>query len=174
MSRNSKLAVDGGNQSCPFEWPAWPVHDDSEEAALLQVLRSGKWWFGEHVTKFEQAFACFQGAKHAVSCTNGTTALEMGLRAIGVVEGDEVIVPSYSFIATASAVVTVGAIPVFADIHPNTLCIDPDDVERKISDRTTAVIRVHVASRSANMTRINALALSSNARFATSRGYTGT
>ena len=126
--------------------------------ALLEVLRSGKWWYGERVRAFEEEFAAFQGARYAVSCTNGTTAIEMGLRAMGVVEGDEVIVPCYSFIATASAVVTIGAIPVFADILPDTLCIDPDDVADKITNRTSAIVPVHVAGRIADMDRINKLA----------------
>jgi dTDP-4-amino-4,6-dideoxygalactose transaminase len=141
-----------------FSWPAWPIHDDTEEQAVLAVLRSGKWWFGERVKQFEREFAEFQGARYAVTCTNGTTAIEMGLRALGVVEGDEVIVPCYSFIATATAVVTIGAIPVFADILPDTLCIDPADVERKITSRTSAIIPVHCAGRIADMPRITAIA----------------
>jgi dTDP-4-amino-4,6-dideoxygalactose transaminase len=124
----------------------------------MAVLRSGNWWYGEKVRQFEREYAEFQGAAHGVSCTNGTTAIEMGLRAIGVVPGDEVIVPPYSFIATATAVVTIGAIPVFADIDPQTLCIDPDDVARKISARTRAIVPVHVAGRIADMARINELA----------------
>ena len=134
------------------------MHDESEEEAILEVLHSGKWWFGEHVSRFEEEFAAFQGAKYAVSCTNGTTAIEMGLRAIGVVEGDEVIVPCYSFIATASAVVTIGAIPVFADILPDTLNIDPEDARSKITPRTKAIVPVHVAGRIAEMAKLNALA----------------
>ena len=143
---------------CHAHWPAWPVHDESEENALLEVLRSGKWWFGEKVARFETEYAVFQGAKYAVTCTNGTTAIEMALRALGVVEGDEVIVPCYSFIATASAVVTIGAIPVFADICPDTLCIDPGDVEAKITDKTRAIIPVHVSGLIADMERLNAIA----------------
>ena len=134
------------------------MHDETEETALLEVLRSGKWWFGEKVAQFEAEYATFQGAGYAVTCTNGTTAIEMALRALGVVEGDEVIVPCYSFIATASAVVTVGAIPVFADICPDTLCIDPTDVEAKITHSTRAIIPVHVSGLIADMERINALA----------------
>ena len=134
------------------------MHDATEESALLEVLRSGKWWFGECVSHFEEEFAKFQGAKYCVTCTNGTTAIEMGLRAIGVVEGDEVIVPCYSFIATASAVVTIGAIPVFADVLPDTLCIDPEDVRRKITSRTKAIVPVHVAGRIADTEQINAVA----------------
>lgn len=149
---------DDVHRSCDFDWPTWPVHDQTEETAVLEVLRSGKWWFGDRVKQFEREFAEFQGSRFSVTCTNGTTALEMGLRALGVVDGDEVIVPCYSFIATATAVVTVGAIPVFADIHPDTLCIDPDDIERKITPKTKAIIPVHVAGRIADMTRINAIA----------------
>jgi dTDP-4-amino-4,6-dideoxygalactose transaminase len=155
---SDRLALHGGKPVCDFAWPAWPVHDLAEESQLLEVLRSGEWWYGEKVRQFEREFAAFQGAKFGVTCTNGTTAIEMGLRAIGVVPGDEVIVPPYTFIATATAVVTVGAVPVFADIDPKTLCIDPDDVARKISARTRAIVPVHVAGRIADMTRINELA----------------
>lgn len=143
---------------CPGPWPGWPVFDDCERQRLAAVLESGQWWFGERVRAFEAAYAAFQGARFAVSCTNGTTALEMGLRALGVLEGDEVIVPPYSFVATASAVITVGAVPVFADIEPDTLNIDPADVERKLTPRTRAIIPVHVGGRMADMDRLNELA----------------
>lgn len=158
MSTISKLAVLGGTPVCPHPWPAWPVFDNHERQLLNGVLESGQWWFGERVREFEVAYAAFQGAKCAVSCTNGTTAIEMGLRALGVVEGDEVIVPPYSFVATASAVVTVGAIPVFADIEPDTLNLDPTDVEAKLTARTKAIIPVHVSGRMADMDRFGALA----------------
>ncbi|MCA9216052.1 MAG: DegT/DnrJ/EryC1/StrS family aminotransferase [Planctomycetales bacterium] len=161
-STDSALAINGSEPTCDFDWPRWPVHDSAEETAILEVLRSGKWWFGERVKAFENEFANFQGAKFAVSCTNGTTAIEMALRATGVVEGDEVIVPCYSFIATASAVVTMGAIPVFADILPDTLCIDPADVAKEITSRTAAIIPVHVAGRVADMDAINSLAKQHN------------
>lgn len=143
---------------CTAKWSSWPIHDEAEETALMSVLKSGKWWFGEKVQEFEAEYAAFQGAKYAVTCTNGTTAIEMALRALGVVEGDEVIVPCYSFIATASAVVTIGAIPVFVDILPDTLCMDPDDVEAKITSATKAIVPVHVAGLIADMNRINAIA----------------
>jgi len=153
-----QLALVGGKRHCDFAWPVWPIHDQDEETRLLEVLRSGEWWYGENVRRFEQEFAAFQGAAHGVTCTNGTTAIEMGLRALGVVPGDEVIVPPYTFIATATAVVTIGAVPVFADIDPTTLCIDPEDVARKITTRTRAIVPVHVAGRIADMPRINELA----------------
>jgi dTDP-4-amino-4,6-dideoxygalactose transaminase len=155
-----RLALVGGEPVCSFEWPRWPIHDGAEEAQVLEVLRSGEWWYGEKVRQFEREFAAFQGAAYGVSCTNGTTAIEMGLRALGVVPGDEVIVPPYTFIATASAVVTVGAVPVFADIEPDTLCLDPQDAARKITPHTRAIIPVHVAGRFADMGRINELAKS--------------
>lgn len=158
MSATSTLALLGGTPACQGAWPPWPVFDNEERRLLGEVLESGKWWFGERVREFEADFAAFQGARFAVSCTNGTTAIEMGLKALGIMPGDEVIVPPYSFIATASAVVTVGAVPVFADIQPDTLCLDPADVARKLTSRTRAVIPVHVAGTVADMERINALA----------------
>src|SRR6476646_6956051 len=157
-----RLALLGGERACCTEWPVWPMHDQSEEAGLLEVLRSSEWWYGEKVRRFEQEFAEFQNAAYGVTCTNGTTAIEMGLRALGIVAGDEVIVPPYTFIATATAVVTLGAIPVFADIEPDTLCLDPLDAAYKITARTRAIIPVHVAGRIADMERINDLARSHN------------
>jgi dTDP-4-amino-4,6-dideoxygalactose transaminase len=155
---SERLAIQGGKPVCDFDWPGWPVHDVTEESVLLEVLRSGEWWYGEKVQRFERDFAAFQGAAHAVSCTNGTTAIEMGLRALGVLPGDEVIVPPYTFVATASAVMTLGAVPVFADIEPDTLCLDPEDAARKVSTRTRAIIPVHVGGRIADMAAINSLA----------------
>jgi len=147
----SRLALVGGPPACQVDWPSWPIHDQTEEVELLSVLRSGKWWYGEQVRRFEEEFAAFQGARYGVSCTNGTTAIEVALRALGIVPGDEVIVPPYTFIATASAVVTLGAVPVFADIHPETLCLDPDSVVSKVTSRTRAIIPVHVGGRMAHL-----------------------
>lgn len=158
VSSSDRPALLGGKPACDFQWPAWPVHDSAEETQLLETLRSGEWWYGEKVRRFEQQFAAFQGAKYGVTCTNGTTAIEMGLRALGIVPGDEVIVPPYTFIATATAVVTIGAVPVFADIEPDTLCLDPNDAVEKITSRTRAIIPVHVAGRIADMARINEVA----------------
>jgi dTDP-4-amino-4,6-dideoxygalactose transaminase len=155
---SARLALKGGAPVCKNPWPAWPVFDDSERRLLLEVLESGRWWFGEKVRQFEEEFAACQGARFGVTCTNGTTAIEMALKGLGVVEGDEVILPPYSFIATASAVAMVGAIPVFADITPDSLCLDPDDVQRKITPRTKAIIPVHVAGYVANMDHLNDIA----------------
>jgi len=124
----------------------------------MEVLRSGRWWFGEKVREFEAGFATFQGARHCVSCTNGTTAIEMALRALGVVEGDEVIVPPYTFVATASAVLFANALPVLVDIDPQTYCIDPDQVEAAISERTRAIIAVHMGGHPADLDRLTEIA----------------
>jgi len=154
----AKLAINGGDKTCTRPWPKWPITGDPERQALLGVLESGKWWYGEKVREFEAAFAAFQSAKFGVTASSGTTALEVALVALGVGAGAEVIVPPYTFLATASAVLRVNAIPIFADIEPDTLCIDPADIERKITDQTKAIIPVHMTGYVADMDRINALA----------------
>lgn len=150
---SERLAIDGGTPVRSKPWPAWPVYDEREEAALLEVLRSGQWWAvgGKKVPQFEAAFAQFQDARHAVCVTNGTAALEIALRALGIGCGDEVIVPPYTFIATASSVLAVGATPVFVDIEPDSLNINPEAIEAAITERTRAVIPVHIAGRPADM-----------------------
>lgn len=153
-----KLAVNGGEKTCDYQWPGWPVWGDEEREGLNGVLESGQWWYGEKVREFEAKFAEFQGAAFGVTSSSGTTALEVALLALGVGAGDEVIVPPYTFIATASAALRLDAIPVFADIQPHTLCIDPDDVERRITDRTKAIIPVHLAGYVADMDRLNEIA----------------
>ena len=130
-----KLALDGGPavRSAPF--PSWPVWDESDERAVLEALRSGKWGAhaGTRVTEFGRRFAEFHQAQHAVCVTNGTAALEVALRAVGVGPLDEVIIPPYTFVATATAVLAIGAIPVFCDILPETYLIDAADAERRVT-----------------------------------------
>lgn len=154
----AQLAINGGKKSCDHQWPTWPIWDDKERKGLNEVLESGNWWYGKKVGQFEQAFADFQDAKFGVTACNGTVAIEVALTALGIGAGDEVIVPPFSFVATASAVMRVGAVPVFADILPENLCIDPDDVERKITDRTKAVMPVHLGGHVADMDRLSDLA----------------
>jgi dTDP-4-amino-4,6-dideoxygalactose transaminase len=114
---------------------------------MAEVVRSGRWFSaGEsRVKEFGDRFAKFHDARFGAPCTNGTQAIEVALRAVGVKAGDEVIVPPYTFIATASACVAVNAVPVFADIDPDTYNLDPSAAEAAITRRTTAVIAVHVA-----------------------------
>lgn len=154
----SELAILGGPKSCDFDWPSWPVWGEEEREALSSVLESGQWWYGEKVKEFECKFAEFQDAAFGVTASSGTTALEAALIAVGVGAGDEVIVPPYTFVATATAVLRVNAIPVFADIEPDTFCIDPEDVVRKVTDKTKAIIPVHLAGHVADMGRLREIA----------------
>lgn len=160
----SRLAILGGTPVRIKPFPSWPVFDEAEESALVEVLRSGKWWryayneskgeSGSKVAEFQQAFARFQGASFGVACANGTAALEVSLKALGVGPGDEVIVPAYTFVATATAVLMVNAIPIFADIDYDTFNLDPMSVDRAVTPRTKAVIPVHFAGQAADMDAI--------------------
>ena len=147
------LAIDGGTPVRTRPWSRWPVFDETEEQAILGFLRSGKWWSveGTKVHEFEQAFARFQDAQFAVCVTNGTAALEVALRAAHIGCADEVIVPPYTFIATATAVLSVGATPVFVDVEEESLNIDPSRIEEAITPRTRAIIPVHIAGCPADM-----------------------
>lgn len=154
-----ELALLGGKpvRSAPFT--AWPAFGREEEEALLEVLRSGSWGgYNEKVEEFEAAFAELHRAKHAISCANGTVALETALRALDVQCGDEVIVPPFTFVATATAVLLCHGAPVFADIDPETLNLSPEAVEAAITPRTKAVIAVHFGGRPADMDALGAIA----------------
>ena len=170
-----KLAIDGGERVWDEEWPNWPVHDEREIEAVTRVIRSGKWWRfaraqgvelieedrGEgrsEVVKFEEEFARYHDSRYGVAACNGTVTLEIALRAMGVGPGDEVIVPAYTFIATASSVLSINAVPIFADIEPETYNIDADRVREAVTDRTKAIIPVHFGGQPADMDAINAIA----------------
>ncbi len=155
----SKLAIDGGEKVRTKPFPTWPVWDERELNALEEVLKSGRWGIGNsQVSEFEEKFAAYIGVKYGICVTNGTSSLEIALMAAGVSRGDEVIVPPYTFMATASAVLMMNAIPVFADITPDTYSIDPDAMEEAITDRTKAVIPVHIGGCPADMDRIMEIA----------------
>jgi len=151
-------ALLGGEPAHPGPWPTWPVADAREREALLDVLESGKWWYGERVREFEEAFARFQGARFGITCVNGTAALELSLIAAGIGAGMEVIVPPYTFVATASAVLRVNAVPVFADIDLATLNLSPEAVEAATTERTAAIMPVHFAGLPADMDALCAIA----------------
>ena len=142
----------------PF--PEWPMFGEEEERQVLEVLRSGQW--GGHcrikLPEFEEKFAAAHDAKYATACVNGTLAITTALRAAGVEAGDEVIIPSYTFIATATACLMFGAIPVFVDVEKDALLIDPEKVEEAITNKTKAIIAVHIAGAPANMTRLKEIA----------------
>jgi perosamine synthetase len=123
---------------------AKPVLGDAEERAVLDVLRSGQLSLGPRVPAFEQAFAARVGAPHASAVSSGTAGLHLALRAVGVGEGDEVVTSPFSFVASANAAIYERARPVFADIDPVTLNLDPQAAAAAITDRTTALLPVHI------------------------------
>jgi len=155
----AKLALRGGEPIRTRPFPRWPIYDQRELEALKRVLESGFWGVGgQNKKEFEAKFASYQHAKYGVAVTNGTAALEVSLRALGVGCGDEVIIPPYTFMATAIAVFYVNAIPIFADIDPETYTIDPKSVESVISERTKVILPVHIAGRPADMDALSAIA----------------
>jgi dTDP-4-amino-4,6-dideoxygalactose transaminase len=147
------LAIDGGTPACTSTFSHWPIHDHHERDNLVAVLESGQWGelSGPMVDDFSTAFAMFQGANHAVCTPNGTLALEAGLEALGVGPGDEVITSAWTFIATAGAMLTLGARPVFVDIDPTTNTIDPSLIAAAITPKTKAIVPVHIGGLPADM-----------------------
>src|SRR5437764_1551295 len=126
-------------------------------AAMERVLDSERYILGEEVAAFEREFAAYCGTAHAVGVANGTDAITIALRAMGVGPGDEVVVPSFTFYASAEAIPTTGATPVFCDIDPNTYCVTPDTVSDALTQRTRAVIAVHLFGNVAPVAEIEAL-----------------
>lgn len=191
MNDMNQLALFGGTPVRREGYPSWPIYDQAEEQALLEVLHSGQWWSvtqepgsPSQVSAFESAFAAYCGATHGLACATGTAALELALKAAGIGPGDEVIVPPYTFLATASAPLLLGAVPVFCDIQPDTLNLDPARIEEAITPYTRAIIPVHFAGLAADMEGILKIARAHNlfvledaahAHGATSQGrYLGT
>jgi dTDP-4-amino-4,6-dideoxygalactose transaminase len=154
------LALLGGPPIRTRPFPSWPIFGEAEEQRLLRTLRSGEWGRldGDEVSQFEHRFATMHGCRYAVAVANGTVALRIALLASGIRAGDEVIVPPYTFVATATAVVEANAVPVFADIDLNTFNLDPDAVRRAITPRTKAIIPVHFAGQPAEMHAFMAIA----------------
>ena len=156
-SNGPKLALKGGTPIIDKKLiPQWPRYNfENTMDSIDAVLQSGVWGVGsKHVSQFEYKFAKFQDAKHAVAVANGSIALYVALRACNINLCDEVIVPSYTFQATAISVLLANAIPVFADIDPETYNIDPDSVISLINNKTKAVIAVHIGGQPANMDRL--------------------
>ena len=157
----SELALTGGAPVFDKEhrWPRWPQASRADEARVLQVVRSGAWGIGCPVTReFADRFARSIGVRHALPVSTGTAALELTIKALGIGPGDEVIVPAYTFIATATCALQMGATVVFADIDPETLEIDPAQVARLITPRTRAIIPVHFGGNPCDMAALLKLA----------------
>ncbi len=153
MATTKRLAIEGGTPVNKTPFPMWPQFDPRVLEVVQEPLRSGKvnYWTGTVGMQFEQAFADWCGAKFGISTTNGTSALHTALAGLGIGPGDEVIVPSYTFIATSFSVCQAGAVPVFADVERESHTLDPKDVEAKISPRTAAIMPVHLYGVIANM-----------------------
>lgn len=135
-----------------------PSISEDDIAAVSRVLRSGWLTTGPEIELFEKAFCEYTGARHAVAVSSGTAALEAAIHALGIGPGDEVIVPTLTFVATANAVVYQGGTPVFADVEPDTLLIDPKSVERLITKKTKAIVGVDYAGQPADYANLADLA----------------
>ncbi|MBN2309391.1 MAG: DegT/DnrJ/EryC1/StrS family aminotransferase [Candidatus Hydrogenedentes bacterium] len=170
----ANLAINGGEPLRKTPFHGWPVFDAREEEALLGVLRSGKWWrfaFGQgvslaepeegersQVAEFQEEFARFHDCAYGIAAANGTATLEMGIRALDLDVGDEVIVPAYTYIASATCVLQNNLVPIFVDIDPDTYNLDPERLEEAITERTRAILVVHFGGQPADMDRILAIA----------------
>lgn len=141
-----RLAIDGGPKAVTNQLVGWPKFSEEAIASVERVLRSGKvnYWTGPLGREFETRFAAWQGSRHAISVGTGTAALHVALSALGIGPGDEVIVPSYTFIASSFSIVQAGAIPRFADVNLEDHCISLASAEKLITPRTKAIMPVHL------------------------------
>lgn len=158
----SQLAILGGPKTRTEPYPAWPVWDQRDIDAVTEVIKSGRWggypYPGPKTAELARKFAEMQGGGYAVPMANGTVTMEVALRAADIGWGDEVIVPAYTFQATASAPMSAGAIPVIVDVNPDTYCIDPEAIEKAVTPKTKAIIPVHLGSNMADMDAIMEIA----------------
>jgi len=157
----AELAINGGNKVRTKSFFAWPHYDERELKYVEKVIESRAWFAGMRgadpgtkTEEFEKKFAQYHDARYGIACANGTVAIEIVLRAAGVGVGDEIIVPALTFIATLSAVLQVNAIPILVDTIYDTQCIDPDEIEKAITDKTKAIIPVHYGGFVCDMDRI--------------------
>ncbi len=160
----TKLAVNGGEKVRTAGWPAWPVWDQTAEADVIAMLRSGKWWRGngDYVAEFEKKYAGLMGTKRCLATASGTTALLVALHVLGVDAGDEVLVSPFTFIATYNVIFMSKALPVFVDTNPETFLIETSKIEERITERTSAILPVHIYGLPVDMDKINAVARKHN------------
>ena len=157
----SKLAIKGGSkavQSDPGNMFSWPIITKEIEDAVLEVLRAGKMSAIDVTMEFEKEFAAWHGVKYALACNNGTAGLHCAMFGLGIGHGDEIICPSVTYWAACLPIFSLGGTVVFADIDPETLCIDPDDIEYRITERTKAIVVVHYLGMPCNMDQIMEIA----------------
>ena len=159
--QNKVLAVNGGKKELEEAFPEmfrWPIVTHEDEEAVLGVLRAGT-MSGTDISKaFEKEYAKWAGATYGLATCNGTAALQEALWACGVTYNTEVICPSMTYWASCASVLSLGGEVCFADIEPDSLCLDPEDIEHRITDKTVAIMVVHYAGHPANMDKINAIA----------------
>ena len=154
----TKLALNGGDPIRTKPFPQWPRPTSDLKDAIIDTLENEGWGVGSRsVSRFEEKFAKFHDAKYCISTSSGTTALWVILKAAGVKAGDEVIVPPYTFIATASAVLMANAVPIFVDIDSSTFNIDANLIEAAITEKTKAIMPVHISGNPADMNAILAI-----------------
>jgi perosamine synthetase len=155
-----KPALLGGEKSYAVKHIHWPIFDEQEEQAIVTALRSGKWNRndGPNGERFEKAFAQMMGANYCLATNSGTSALLTSLSVLGVGAGDEVILPPYTFVATANVILALHALPVFVDIDPATQQIDASKIEAAITNRTAAILPVHLGGNVADLDAIMAIA----------------
>lgn len=159
-----KLAINGGDMVHSGRWPEWPEWDKSAEQGILEMFRTGRWWrgSGEHVAEFEKKYAELMGAKRCLATASGTTALITAMKVAGVDAGDEVLVSPYTFIATYNVIFAHRALPVFVDSDPETFLMNPKKIEERITDRTVAIVPVHIYGLPVDMDSVNKVAKSHN------------
>jgi len=155
-----QLALYGGTPAVKDKLPPWPAFDEKAISAVVEVLRSGKvnYWTGRKGREFEQRYAAWQGSQYGISVATGTAALHVGLTALGIGPGDEVIVPSYTFIASSFSIVQAGAIPRFADVNLDDHCLSVESAARLVNERTKAIMPVHLYGNVCDLDQINAFA----------------
>ena len=165
MPSRERLAIQGGEPVRRKPWPRWPRADENTEQALRNVLYSGRWTFSGfyhgskcYEKKFASAFAEYNGSRFCIPVANGTSALMTALQALGIGAGDEVLVPGVTWVACASAVVAVGAIPVLVDIDSETLCMSVSAARKAVTSRTAAIMLVHLYCTIADLDAFTALA----------------
>lgn len=163
-SSQSGLAINGGEKVHKGSWPEWPEWDRTAEPGILDMFRTGRWWRGEgeHVAEFEKRYAALMGAKSCLATASGTTSLIVAMEAMGVDAGDEVLVSPYTFIATYNAIFAHKALPVFVDSDPETFLLNPKKIEERITDRTVAIVPVHIYGLPVDMDSVNAVAKKHN------------
>src|ERR1035438_10791605 len=157
---SNQLAINGGPKAVTNKLQGWPQFDENAIKAVEAVLRSGKvnYWTGKQGMEFEKRFAEWQGSRYAISVATGTAALHVALNSLGIGPGDEVIVPTYTFIATSFSVVQAGPIPRFADVNLDAHCLSIESAEKLVTKRTKAIMPVHLYGNVCDMDKINAFA----------------